>query len=235
MRAKLLVGSIAVGAAVLVATPFAAQAVAFITSGDIVNETIKSKDVKNNNLKGVDVKDNSLTGADISESTLGSVPSAADAGKVDGLDANQLVRVNAASGVLNTAAAATFTTNTLTVTAPVQGQIQFSVMVSCVSFNGTTNTRWDVSPRLNAVPAGPVGVFAYPHADLTMTPGDSVTLLGQASVAAGTHTISIAGTRTGDGSMDCNTRTQSLFVPFRDNGTQRADARSQPTGRGATP
>jgi len=75
MRSKILIVGCGAGMAFLLATnPVVAQAAGFITSGDIVNNTIKSKDVKDNGLKGKDVKDNSLEGGDINESTLGVVP-----------------------------------------------------------------------------------------------------------------------------------------------------------------
>jgi hypothetical protein len=81
MRSKLLIGGIAAVVAFLLATnSLVAQAAAFITSADIVNNTIKSKDVKNNalkskdvkdgNLKGVDVKDGSLTASDLAPGTV---------------------------------------------------------------------------------------------------------------------------------------------------------------------
>jgi len=67
MRSKILIGGLGAAVAFLLATsPVVAQAAGFITSGDIVNSTIKSKDVKNDGLKG----------KDINESTLGTVPSA---------------------------------------------------------------------------------------------------------------------------------------------------------------
>jgi hypothetical protein len=81
MRSKLLIVGVAAVAAFLLATnSLVAQAAAFITSADIVNDTIKSKDVKDNALKGKDVKNNSLKGADIDESSLGTVPSASSVG-----------------------------------------------------------------------------------------------------------------------------------------------------------
>jgi hypothetical protein len=71
MRSKLLIGGLAAVVAFLLATsPVIAQAAGFITSGDIVNNTIKSKDVKDNNLKGKDVKDSSLTGTDITDGSV---------------------------------------------------------------------------------------------------------------------------------------------------------------------
>ena len=74
MRSKLLIGGLAAVVAFLLATSsLVAQAAAFISSADIINNTIKSGDVKNNSLKGVDIKDNKLTGADINEATLSGV------------------------------------------------------------------------------------------------------------------------------------------------------------------
>lgn len=71
MRSKLLIGVFAVAVAFLLATnPLVAQAAAFITSSDIVNNTIKSKDVKNDGLKSKDVRDNTLKGQDVRDGTL---------------------------------------------------------------------------------------------------------------------------------------------------------------------
>ena len=74
MRSKLLIGGVAAGAALLIATPLMAEAAGFIDSGDIVNSTIRSKDVKNGGLKGKDLANNTVTGAQVDESSLGVVP-----------------------------------------------------------------------------------------------------------------------------------------------------------------
>ena len=71
MRSKLLIGGLGAAVAFLLATsPVVAQAAGFITSGDIVNNTIKSKDVKDNNLQGKDVKDGTLTSGDVADGSL---------------------------------------------------------------------------------------------------------------------------------------------------------------------
>ena len=111
-----------------------------IRSVDIRDETIKSRDVdngsltgadiNNGSLTGVDVKNNSLTGADINESTLAKVPSAANAtkaqnaGKVDGLDANSLIRVarvDAGATLTLTNSEQIYGPNVLSITAPRAG------------------------------------------------------------------------------------------------------------------
>jgi hypothetical protein len=80
MRSKLLFGGLGAAVAFLLATsPVVAQAAAFITSADIVNNTIKSKDVKDNALKGQDVKDGSLTGVDIANGSVADIDLAAAA------------------------------------------------------------------------------------------------------------------------------------------------------------
>ena len=69
---------------------------ATIKGKDVGRETLTGVDVANKSLGGVDVANNSLTGADVLESALGRVPSAANAAnaaKLDGLDANSLIRV----------------------------------------------------------------------------------------------------------------------------------------------
>jgi hypothetical protein len=70
-----------------------------IRSLDVDNRSLTGADIKTGSLTGVDVKNSSLTGNDLKESTLGRVPAAANAsntqnaGNVDGLDANALIRV----------------------------------------------------------------------------------------------------------------------------------------------
>ncbi len=51
-----------------------------ITGKDVKNSSLTGSDIKNSSLAGRDVKNNSLTGSDVSESTLGTVPSATNAG-----------------------------------------------------------------------------------------------------------------------------------------------------------
>jgi hypothetical protein len=70
-----------------------------IRSRDVDNASLTGADIRNRSVTGVDVKNNTLTGADVNESTLAKVPAAANAtnaqnaGTVDGLDANSLIRV----------------------------------------------------------------------------------------------------------------------------------------------
>jgi hypothetical protein len=64
-----------------------------IRSREVDNGTLTGADVKNGSLTGANVANDTLTGTDVMESTLGQVPSAANAGKVDGVDANSLTRV----------------------------------------------------------------------------------------------------------------------------------------------
>jgi hypothetical protein len=62
--------------ALFVAMGGSAYAAAFITSGDIKNNTIRSRDVRNGGLIGKDMRANRVGGRVIKESTLGTVPSA---------------------------------------------------------------------------------------------------------------------------------------------------------------
>lgn len=106
MRSKLLVGGLAAVVAFLLATnSLVAQAAAFISSADIINNTIKSGDVKNNSLKGADIKDNKLTGADVNESSLGVVPNSTN---LNGLPASSYLTPNYSAGIANVAGVASF-------------------------------------------------------------------------------------------------------------------------------
>ena len=237
MRSKIAVGGLTVVVALLLATnPVVVDAAGQITSGDIKNNTIKSKDIKDNQIKSADVKDGGLTAADVAPNTfLAANGTATNSSLLGGLKATDLVRADAASTTINTNPAATFTqTVNPVVVAPVKGQLQFSIMVSCASFNGTTDTRWDVQARVDNVVTGSTAVFFFPHVNVNPS-GDSVTLVGQASVNPGNHALSLSGTRSnGNGSMDCNIGSTSLFVPFKDDGTQRPADSAATTGRGAS-
>jgi hypothetical protein len=106
MRSKLLVGGLAAVVAFLLATnPLVAHAAAFISSADIINNTIKSGDVKNNSLKGADIKDNKLTGNDVNESTLGVVPNSTN---LNGLPASSYLTPSYTAGIANVAGVASF-------------------------------------------------------------------------------------------------------------------------------
>ena len=72
------------------------------TAWALERDSVKSKHVQDESLKGKDVKDEKLTGADVTgltgedldEATLGQVPSAADAGTVDGINSTGFLRAN---------------------------------------------------------------------------------------------------------------------------------------------
>jgi hypothetical protein len=80
---------VALGALVVGAGGGVASALV-VTSATIQDNTIRSVDIRNETIKSADVANDSLTGADVDESSLGPV---GRAGKVDGLDANSLIRV----------------------------------------------------------------------------------------------------------------------------------------------
>jgi hypothetical protein len=142
--------------------------------------------------------------------------------------ADQLTRGTTGSTVVN------YTTSPQTkvalsgVTAPVQGQIQYEIGVYCISSSGSTDTRWELQPQVDGTNNGTYGLFIFPHASVA-TVGSNLTLVGQASVAAGAHTIGFVASRpTGNGSLDCNIQTTSLFFQFKNDGT-RAPTRSSVT------
>jgi hypothetical protein len=57
-----------------------------LTGKDVKNSGLTGSDIKNSSLAGRDVKNNSLTGSDVLESTLGTVPSATNAGHATSAD-----------------------------------------------------------------------------------------------------------------------------------------------------
>jgi hypothetical protein len=101
-----------------------------IRSRDVDNRSLTGADIRNRSLTGADVKNNTLTGADVKESSLGRVPAAANAsnaqnaGKVDGLDANTLIRVSridAGATLTLTVSEQIYGPNVLSITAPRAG------------------------------------------------------------------------------------------------------------------
>jgi hypothetical protein len=107
-----------------------------LKSVDVTNGTLTGADVKDATLQGADVANNSLTGADVKESSLGQVPSA---GKVDGLDANSIIRVarmSTSSSMVLTLSPQTFGTP-LSITAPKAG---FVIINGHVSFGNSGST-----------------------------------------------------------------------------------------------
>jgi len=134
-------------------------------------------------------------------------------------DVTVLTRAISAQPFLNTTTTPV-TNNLITgVIAPTAGGLLVNVSFTCVSFTGTTDTRWDIQPRVNAVNAGTSMPLYFPHAAVASTPGDSATSTFFQPVAAGTHTISYTASRSpGDGSLDCNLHASSLFVPFNNAG-----------------
>lgn len=65
--------------ALFVAMGGVGYAAATISSGQIVNNSVRGKDIRNSTILGKDVGKNTLTGSDVAESKLGKVPSSAKA------------------------------------------------------------------------------------------------------------------------------------------------------------
>jgi hypothetical protein len=68
-----------------------------VTSGDIVNGQVKTHDIRNGTVRGRDIRNGTVTGRDVSERSLGTVPSARNAG---------FANVAGAAGRANSAATA---------------------------------------------------------------------------------------------------------------------------------
>jgi len=133
------------------------------------------------------------------------------------VDGSVLTRAISAEPFVN--ATSTVSNNLLTgVVAPTAGGLLVNISFSCASFSGTTNTRWDVTPKVDGT-AHNVIVLFFPHASVTQPLGDSASATFFHAVAAGTHTISYTATLTsGNGSLDCDLFASSQFVPFNNTG-----------------
>jgi hypothetical protein len=103
-----------------------AAATGSIDSREIKNSTIRSKDLRNNDVRGTDIRRDTVKGTDVDESSLGTVPragaadSAANAGTLNGLRADQLVRTARAdkADVLPPDTSGQMLTTTITAPAP---------------------------------------------------------------------------------------------------------------------
>ena len=191
MRSRFLVGGVAVGAALLIGTPLMAQAAGFITSGDIVNNTIKSKDVKDNNLQGKDVRDNSLTGSDVNEATLANVPSASNAANLNGQPASAYLNRAAYSANVGAQAvpAATLTEIRPPVSIELPAGVSFVSIIGNASYDGTagTSTTWYALDTLCTTASG----SGYDRrVQASMDPNrDNATVVGLNALTPGTHTV----------------------------------------------
>lgn len=138
--------------------------------------------------------------------------------------------VNASANVNNTV---------MTINVPVAGNVTFSINFACLSFNGTTHTRWDMLPRVDGVnvASSALGVIVFPHPDIVGTPGGSTSVNSVVPLSAGVHTLEYSATRsTGDGSLDCDITGSANFFPAGISVTPLfaiQEAPSSTVGRGA--
>jgi hypothetical protein len=135
------------------------------------------------------------------------------------IDGSVLTRAISAEPFVN--ATTTPVTNTLIagVVAPTAGGFLVNITFSCASFTGTTNTRWDITPKVDAISHNNMVLF-FPHAAVATQVGATASAtFFQGGMAAGTHAISYTASRSnGDGSLDCNIFASSHFVPFNNAG-----------------
>jgi hypothetical protein len=186
MRSKLLIGGLGAAVAFLLATsPVVAQAAGFITSGDIVNNTIKSKDVKDHNLQGKDVKADSLTGAEVNEGTLGAVPSATNATNLAGKAASSYTD-NATVYTFNKTVASTSTTVTIPLAAGGTYEVSYSLYMEGAADGGDAdalNTSTCYLRRFNS--GGSLQYTADESSSTSATGPPAHSAIGVVPVAAG--------------------------------------------------
>jgi hypothetical protein len=125
------------------------------------------------------------------------------------------------------------------VNAPKAGGLLIQVSLSCASFNGTTNTRWNWFAQVDGANVGTEQVLFFPHANVSSQVGASGSTSIFVPVTAGAHTVGYtAAPQTGDGSLDCDTSGSSLFVPFNNLGSAaslRRPAAAKPHAGGVNP
>lgn len=149
---------------------------------------------------------------------------ATNATTVGGYLPSDLIRATSGSTTVNSDPATTASANIITgVNAPKAGGLLIDATLSCASFNGTTNTRWDWQPTVDGTSQGDTQVLFFPHANVSSEVGDTGSLSIFVPVAAGAHTVGYSATRnSGNGSLDCDIAASSLFVPFNNGGTSTA-------------
>jgi hypothetical protein len=206
-----------------------------VTAKKIKRGNVTRGKIAANAVNGAKVAANSLSGLDINEASLGQVPLAANADKLDGFDANELVRGRSGIGTVNVATTPVSAT-LFTATAPKAGGLLLNLSFGCRSFIGTTNTDWFVEITVDGVAKGLFGILSFSHAVLATDPADSTSVTAFVPVTAGNHSIGYTATRdTGDGSVDCNINESSLFVPFGNTGVAPTVALTHTErGRGAS-
>jgi hypothetical protein len=205
-----------------------------VTAKKIKRGNVTRGKIAANAVNGAKVAANSLSGLDINEASLGQVPTAASADKLDGFDASDLVR-----GASDTASVNTSTTpaaaTVFTATAPKAGGLLVNLSLGCRSFIGTTNTDWFLSITVDGAVKAQPSLLSFPHVDLSTDPADSASVTAFVPVTAGNHLVGYSATRdTGNGSLDCFIMESSLFVPFSNTGVTPLARPQTERGKGAS-
>jgi hypothetical protein len=205
-------------------------AAVLITSADIKDNTIRSVDIRNRAVKGIDVKNNSLTGDDVKESTLGQVPSAANAttaanaGTLNGLTANQLARAATAS---STSINDDFNTCTMTtllstaVNAPVNGVLLVWGSIAAIRDANSGAGQTGILGSRVAVDGVAATTVNNVLLELFGPLEGSVNVSGAIPVSAGSRTVALQAQECGAGMAFINGKSiTTLFVPFGNTGQQ---------------
>ena len=111
--------------------------------------------------------------------------------------------------------------NALTnILAPRRGGFLVDFSFNCASFDGTTNTRWNISPRFDGALIGGNAIpLFFPHGGAGDPIGDSGSVTFFRAANAGSHRVSWTASRSaGNGSLDCDIWVSSEWVPYNNNG-----------------
>ncbi|MBS46001.1 MAG: hypothetical protein CMH83_23065 [Nocardioides sp.] len=214
-----------------------------VTTQQVKNGSLLLKDIKKGQVLGTKQKARSARRADLATRakvanralSADSADSAATADALQGLAANDLTRAGFTTFPVNTSGDQVI--DLVTAEAPVDGFLTVEARLTCASFGGTEETLYYVDVVLDGNESGDYAgaVLGFPHASLTGTPYDTVSIPARFPVAAGSYDFDLEALLfEGDGSLDCNVSATTAFSPYDENGdgpdlTPRA-ARGAPSG-----
>lgn len=179
-----------------------------VVSSSIKNGKVKTKDISNKKgVKSKDIVDGEVTGADVDESSLGQVPSS---DKLDGLDADSLIRVAGASANSFINGSGVDDVLTAPITAPSSGFLHL------VGSAGAHNSMNSAGESCNLRVDGDLIVAAMRVVDLEPASGITDAICetnAVVAVEAGAHTVEYKLSN-GPNTSGQRGALNVLFVPF---------------------